>query len=69
MSFHSALYRGRLVHARNDVHARRAFRYPVFVASVDLDELDVLACLAKPFNTPELQAPLDRAIAQALKRA
>ena len=42
MSFHSALYRGRLVHARNDAHARRAFRYPVFVASLDLDELDVL---------------------------
>jgi DUF1365 family protein len=39
MSFHSALYRGRLVHARNDAHARRAFRYPVFVASLDLDEL------------------------------
>jgi CheY-like chemotaxis protein len=34
-----------------------------------LDEHDVLACLAKPFNTPELRAPLDRAIAQALKRA
>ena len=42
MSFHSALYRGRLVHARNDVHARRAFRYPVLVASLDLAELDVL---------------------------
>jgi DUF1365 family protein len=42
MSFHSALYRGRLVHARNDAHARRAFRYPVFVASLDLDELEVL---------------------------
>jgi len=42
MNFHSALYRGRLVHARNDAHARRAFRYPVFVASLDLDELDAL---------------------------
>ena len=42
MGFHSALYRGRLMHARNDSHARRAFRYPVFVASLDLDELDLL---------------------------
>jgi hypothetical protein len=42
MSFHSALYRGRLMHARNDARARRAFRYPVFVASLDLDELDAL---------------------------
>lgn len=39
MSFHSSLYRGRLMHARNDAVARRAFRYPVFVASIDLDEL------------------------------
>ena len=42
MTFHSALYRGRLMHARADAEARRAFRYPVFVASLDLDELDVL---------------------------
>lgn len=42
MSVHSALYRGRLMHARHDAHARRAFRYSVFVASLDLDELDVL---------------------------
>src|SRR6187455_2169960 len=42
MSFHSALYRGRLMHARNDALARRAFRYPVFVASLDLSELDDL---------------------------
>jgi len=42
MTFHSALYRGRLMHARNDALARRAFRYPVFVASLDLDELDAL---------------------------
>jgi DUF1365 family protein len=34
----SALYRGHVVHARNDVHARRSFRYPVYVASIDLDE-------------------------------
>ena len=42
MSFHSALYRGQLMHARSDEHARRAFRYPVFMASLDLDELDAL---------------------------
>jgi hypothetical protein len=42
MTFRSALYRGQLMHARNDALARRAFRYPVFVASLDLDELDVL---------------------------
>jgi hypothetical protein len=38
----SALYRGALVHARRDEHARRAFRYPVYVASIDLDELPAL---------------------------
>jgi DUF1365 family protein len=37
--FKSALVRGHVVHARNDVHARRTFRYPVYVASIDLDEL------------------------------
>lgn len=30
------------MHARSDEHARRAFRYPVYVASLDLDELDDL---------------------------
>jgi len=38
----SALYRGTLVHARRDAHARRTFRYPVYVASLDLDELPAL---------------------------
>lgn len=38
----SALYRGELVHARRDVHARRAFRHGVYVASIDLDELPAL---------------------------
>ena len=42
MSFHSALYRGELVHARHDELARRAFRYPVYVAALDLDELATL---------------------------
>jgi DUF1365 family protein len=38
----SALYRGHLAHARNDEHARCAFRYPVYVASLDLAELPAL---------------------------
>jgi len=38
----SALYRGTLRHARRDEHARRAFDYPVYVASIDLDELTAL---------------------------
>lgn len=38
----SALYRGTLRHARRDEHARRAFDYPVYVASIDLDELPAL---------------------------
>lgn len=37
----SVLYRGQLVHVRSDEHARR-FRYPVFVAGIDLDELPAL---------------------------
>lgn len=37
MSFRSALYRGELMHARHDLH--RVFRYPMYVASLDLDEL------------------------------
>ena len=39
MSFHSALYRGELVHARDDEQARRVFRYNVMMAALDLDEL------------------------------
>jgi DUF1365 family protein len=38
----SALYRGSVMHARTDEHARRAFRYPVYVASIDLAELPAL---------------------------
>ena len=41
MSFRSALYRGELLHARHDA-ARRAFRYPLYVAALDLDELPAL---------------------------
>jgi len=42
MSFHSALYRGHLAHARADRHARRAFDYAVYMAAIDLDELPAL---------------------------
>ena len=42
MTRSSALYRGSVTHARSDEHARRAFRYPVYVASIDLAELPVL---------------------------
>jgi DUF1365 family protein len=38
----SALIRGAVMHARTDDHARRTFRYPVYVASIDLDELPAL---------------------------
>jgi DUF1365 family protein len=38
----SALVLGTLMHARSDEHARRAFRYPVYVASIDLAELPAL---------------------------
>jgi DUF1365 family protein len=41
-AFRSALYRGELVHARNDALARRAFRYGVYVAAIDLDEIEEL---------------------------
>jgi DUF1365 family protein len=43
---HSALYRGELFHARTDDHARRAFRYPVYMAAIDLEELPALDRLA-----------------------
>ena len=42
MTIHSALVRGSLVHARDDAHARRVFRYGVMMAALDLDELDAL---------------------------
>lgn len=35
----SALYRGSLVHTRRD-HVRRTFRYPVFMAAIEVDELE-----------------------------
>jgi cyclopropane-fatty-acyl-phospholipid synthase len=33
---------GSVMHARDDEHAHRAFRYPVYVAAIDLGELDAL---------------------------
>ncbi|HEY4176659.1 MAG TPA: DUF1365 domain-containing protein [Kofleriaceae bacterium] len=38
----SALYTGTLVHTRRDALARRAFRYPVYMAAIDLAELPAL---------------------------
>ena len=38
----SALIRGHVMHARTDERARRTFRYPVYVAAIDLDELPAL---------------------------
>jgi hypothetical protein len=42
MTVHSALYRGELMHARRVDITTRAFRYGVYVAVLDLDELPVL---------------------------
>jgi hypothetical protein len=41
VTFRSALYRGEVVHARHDRFAR-AFRYPVYMASIDPTELPAL---------------------------
>jgi DUF1365 family protein len=38
----SALLCGTLAHARDDRHARRAFRYPVYMAAIELAELPAL---------------------------
>ncbi|MEO7733943.1 MAG: DUF1365 domain-containing protein [Kofleriaceae bacterium] len=38
----SGLVRGTLMHARRDEHAHRTFRYPVYVAAIDLAELPAL---------------------------
>ena len=38
----SAIAAGTLLHARNDRHARRTFRYPVYMADLDLAELPAL---------------------------
>jgi DUF1365 family protein len=46
----SALYVGHVAHARRDEHARRAFRYPVYTACLDLDELPALAARLRLFS-------------------
>ena len=38
----SGLLRGTLMHARRDEHAHRTFRYPVYLAAIDLAELPAL---------------------------
>jgi DUF1365 family protein len=38
----SGLIRGTLIHARRDEHAHRTFRYPVYLAAIDLAELPAL---------------------------
>jgi hypothetical protein len=62
MTFHSALYRGELAHARNDELARRAFRYGVYMAALDLDELEALDAELRLFShdRPNLFAFRDR---------
>jgi DUF1365 family protein len=42
VTFRSALYRGSVMHARADAHARRAFRYRVYTAAIDPVELPAL---------------------------
>lgn len=58
----SALYRGQLVHTRTDELARRTFRYPVYLAAFDLDELPALdrACWLFSRNRPNLTSLYDR---------
>jgi DUF1365 family protein len=55
----SALYRGHLVHTRRDAHARRTFRYPLYVACLDLDELPSLRLRLFAHNRPGLFALRD----------
>jgi DUF1365 family protein len=56
----SVLVRGEVMHARNDVHARRTFRYPVYVAALDLDELPQLDLRLFAHNGRNLFALHDR---------
>ena len=68
MSFHSALYRGHLAHARSDPHARRAFEYAVYMAAIDLDELPALDRELRLFSRdkPNLFSFCERDYATAL---
>jgi DUF1365 family protein len=56
MSFHSALYRGEVMHARHEDRAKRAFRYGVYVASLDLDELPALDRALRLFSVRKRNA-------------
>ena len=46
----SALYTGTVLHARSDQHAQRSFRYPVYMAAVDLAELPRLDTSLRLFS-------------------
>ena len=67
----SALYRGRLVHARRDTLARRTFAYDVYMAAIDLDELPALDRELRLFshNDRNLFAFRDRDYAATLSPA
>lgn len=54
----SALIRGELMHARKDVHAQRVFRYPVYMAAIELGELPRLRLLS--YNRRNIFALDDR---------
>jgi DUF1365 family protein len=58
----SALYRGHLFHSRRDRFARRRFRYAVYTAVIDLDELPALHRQLRWFshNRPNLFSLYDR---------
>jgi len=47
---HSALYRGEVMHARHDERAKRAFRYGVYMAMLDLDEVSMLGRSLRLFS-------------------
>jgi DUF1365 family protein len=46
----SALYAGHLEHARHDDQVRHAFRYPLYLACLDLDELPALVARLRLFS-------------------
>lgn len=58
----SSLIRGEVFHSRRDRFAQRRFRYPVMIASIDLDELPRLHRELRLFshNRPNLYALHDR---------
>lgn len=51
MSLRSALVRGHLFHSRRDRFATRRFRYPVYMAVLELDELERLDRSLRLFST------------------